>query len=154
MIGSYRLFVLFLLINVTIIYIISYDGWVQFIIKKFKPFRLFEITVLGLAKNVYKINGLHENEELFEINAGKLKVSLKLAEKGVENGELKFLWWSFAVCGCLLKFTPVEGTWMEFVRTDAHEHVVFMEDWEECQKLVGVRHFFVPTRVVFKHMEE
>jgi len=63
-----------------------------------------------MSKDVYEIYGLHENEELLEINAGKLEVCFQLAKNSVENSELKLLRSTFAVCGSLLKLTPVKST--------------------------------------------
>jgi len=64
----------------------------------------------SVCPKIYTKCGLHENEELLEINAGKLEVCFQLAKNSVENSELKLLRSTFAVCGSLLKLTPVKST--------------------------------------------
>jgi len=154
MISSDWFLVLLFLVYITIVNIISDCGGVELVIHKFEPFILLKVPVFSLSENVNEINTLHKDKELFEIQTSEFHVGFEFAEHGIQDCQLQFLGRTFTVTSGLFELSPVQGSGVQFVLTNSHEHIVFVEDGHESQEFVRIGHFLIPSRVVFQDMEE
>jgi hypothetical protein len=107
-----------------------------------------------LSVNVNEVDRLHQYEELFEVESCELIVGHILTEYLVYCLVTEFLNGAFSVLGGPFQFVPVQLSRDYLVFAHAHEHVVFVEDGNEREQVVGVLVHVAVPRMLSEHIVE
>ena len=91
MVGDHLFFFFFQLIDVTIINVVQIIVSDYVISQNFDPFINVDVSIFFDTIDINKIDRLHKNEELFEIQTSEFNIVFHLTKNGINDLTVQFL---------------------------------------------------------------